>query len=97
MSWVLLKLTSVETLDPPSKGMCYSRAQHVLPVWQLSEAERELKRTRFEEALSLPEDHRVVSDTIALDDMVIEDTYKGPRMEGESASGTTVLPATRAV
>ncbi|GAB4818900.1 hypothetical protein N2152v2_005946 [Parachlorella kessleri] len=48
---------------------------------KLSEAERELKRSRFEEALSLPDDHRVVSDTIELDDMVIEDTYKGPRME----------------
>lgn len=50
---------------------------------QLAESEKELKRVRFEEALALPEEEqRIVSDSIELDEMVVEDSYRGPRMEG---------------
>lgn len=49
---------------------------------KLAESEKELKRVRFEEALALPEEEqRIVSDSIELDEMVVEDSYRGPRME----------------
>lgn len=55
---------------------------------QLADAERELKRVRFEEALALPEEEAViVSDTVVLEDMPVEEGYKGPRMEGTWAAG----------
>ena len=62
---------------------------------QLTEAERELKRVRFEEALALPEEEQVVvSDTIVLEDMAVEESYSGPRMEGAcGAEGCAALPA----
>lgn len=57
---------------------------------KLSEAEKELKRIRFEEALSTPEDGTMATDNIILDDMVVEDSYTGPRMDKDS-SGNYVL------
>lgn len=48
---------------------------------KLSEAERELKRVRFEEALALPEDTTSALNSINLEDILVEDDYSGPRME----------------
>lgn len=48
---------------------------------KLAEAEREYKRVRFEEALSLPDDTTSALDSIVLQDVVVEDSYTGPRME----------------
>ena len=66
----------------PSQRLIRVRAPLLLCPWQLAEAEKELKRIRFEEALSVPEDTRCVSEEVALDDMAVEDSYAGPRMEG---------------
>lgn len=49
---------------------------------RLSDAEREVKRIRFEEALAVPEAEQVVvSDTIDLDDFKVEEGYNGLRMD----------------
>lgn len=48
---------------------------------KLAEAERELKRVRFEEALALPEDSTSALESLKLEDTIVEDTYQGPRME----------------
>lgn len=48
---------------------------------KLSEAERELKRVRFEEALALPEDTTSALNSVNLEDIHIGDDYTGPRME----------------
>lgn len=54
---------------------------------KLAEAEKELKRSRFEAALALPEDNTSAFDTIALDDIYVEDSYDGPRMEEDEEKG----------
>lgn len=48
---------------------------------KLSEAERELKRVRFEEALALPESSTSALDSVVLTDIQVEAGYSGPRME----------------
>lgn len=48
---------------------------------KLSEAERELKKVRFEEALALPEDTTSALNSINLEDILVGDDYTGPRME----------------
>lgn len=60
---------------------------------KLSECEKEVKRLRFEEALALPEAEVVlVSSTIDLTAMPVEDAYKGPRMQGSDSEGYTITP-----
>ena len=59
---------------------------------QLAEAEREQKRAAFERALSMP-DEPPVSDSVALDDMPVEEGYSGPRMEGERDLGAWLVCA----
>lgn len=58
---------------------------------KLSEAEKELKRVRFEEALSLPESSTSALDSVILTDIEVEAGYSGPRMdekkEAEEESG----------
>lgn len=48
---------------------------------KLSEAEKELKRVRFEEALALPEDTTSALVNINLDEIDVEGSYSGPVME----------------
>jgi len=48
---------------------------------KLAEAEKELKRVRFEEALAMPEDTVSAITNIHLEDIVVEDSYGGPVME----------------
>ncbi len=48
---------------------------------QLAEGEKELKRQAFERALAVP-DEAPVSDQIVLEEIVVDDSYSGPRMEG---------------
>eukprot|EP00197_Chlamydomonas_leiostraca_P003143 CAMPEP_0202869786 /NCGR_PEP_ID=MMETSP1391-20130828/13229_1 /ASSEMBLY_ACC=CAM_ASM_000867 /TAXON_ID=1034604 /ORGANISM="Chlamydomonas leiostraca, Strain SAG 11-49" /LENGTH=507 /DNA_ID=CAMNT_0049550165 /DNA_START=71 /DNA_END=1594 /DNA_ORIENTATION=+ len=58
---------------------------------KLGECEKEVKRLRFEEALALPEEEVVlVSSTIDLTTMPVEESYKGPRMQGSDAEGYTI-------
>ena len=57
---------------------------------QLAEAEREHKRAAFERALATP-DEPPVSDSVALDDMTVDEGYSGPRMEGERPSACVRL------
>lgn len=53
---------------------------------KLAEAEKELRRVRFEEALSVPEEAvRSYSDEVCLEDMAIDASYAGPRMQSECA------------
>ncbi|KAL6780115.1 CCPP5 [Auxenochlorella protothecoides x Auxenochlorella symbiontica] len=47
---------------------------------KLAEAEKQLKRARFEEALSQPDNDVPVSDTIVLDDVAIDSSYCGPAL-----------------
>ncbi len=55
---------------------------------KLAECEKEVKRLRFEEALAVPEQEQVlVSSTIDLTAMPVEDSYKGPRMQGTCVNG----------
>lgn len=54
---------------------------------KLAEAEREYKRVRFEEALAVPEDTTSALDSICLEDIVVEDSYKGPRMDSDGEGG----------
>ncbi|KAI7844809.1 hypothetical protein COHA_001689 [Chlorella ohadii] len=49
---------------------------------KLAEAEKELKRLAFEKALALP-DEKPVSEQIVLEDIIVEDSYDGPRMEAD--------------
>ena len=48
---------------------------------RLQESERLLKIRRFEEALAMPEDTTTALSSIVLDDIMVEESYKGPRME----------------
>jgi len=50
---------------------------------KLVEAERELKRVRFEEALAIPEDTTSAIDGICLEDIIVEDSYTGLKMESD--------------
>ena len=52
---------------------------------KLQEAERELKRVRFEDALALPEDTTSALDALHLDDYVVDAAYTGPVMERDEA------------
>lgn len=54
---------------------------------QLAEAEKQLKRARFEEALSQPDNDVPVSDTIVLDDIAIDSSYSGPTLPSMWSSG----------
>lgn len=55
---------------------------------KLSECEKEVKRLRFEEALATPDAEQTpISPTIDLTSMVVEDSYKGPRMAGSAEEG----------
>ena len=62
----------------------------LLPRAQLAEAERELKRIRFEEALASPEEGSAI-DKVVLDDMHVDDSYDGPRMDSELGSRACLL------
>ncbi|KAL6764758.1 phosphatase 5-like protein [Haematococcus lacustris] len=58
---------------------------------KLAECEKEVKRLRFEEALAAPEEVVVlVSSTIDLASMDVEESYKGPRMQGSQEEGYTI-------
>jgi hypothetical protein len=57
---------------------------------QLAEAEKEQKRQAFEQALATP-DEAPMSDTIVLEDMHVEDSYSGPRMEGAPAAPSSTM------
>lgn len=58
---------------------------------KLSECERAVKRIKFEEALSTPDSEIThVSDTIDLNDFVVEDTYQGPRMQEDGNGGYVI-------
>mmetsp|Transcript_1680 Transcript_1680/g.4867 ORF Transcript_1680/g.4867 Transcript_1680/m.4867 type:complete len:507 (+) Transcript_1680:201-1721(+) len=58
---------------------------------KLAEAERIVKRMRFEESLSVPEAEVIpVSQTIDLTTMTVEDSYDGPRLEGSDEEGYTI-------
>lgn len=58
---------------------------------KLAECEKEVKRLRFEEALATPEEEVVlVSSTLDLTSMPVEDAYKGPRMQGSDSEGYTI-------
>jgi hypothetical protein len=48
---------------------------------QLAEAEREVKKEAFERALAVP-DEPPVSDEIVLEEITVDSSYQGPRMEG---------------
>mmetsp|Transcript_7020 Transcript_7020/g.19312 ORF Transcript_7020/g.19312 Transcript_7020/m.19312 type:complete len:512 (-) Transcript_7020:41-1576(-) len=48
---------------------------------RLQESERLLKIRRFEEALAMPEDTTTALSNIVLDDITVEESYAGPRME----------------
>jgi serine/threonine-protein phosphatase 5 len=54
---------------------------------KLSEAERELKRVRFEDALSLPENTTSALDDLNLDDYPLDPGYSGPAMEEDGEGG----------
>lgn len=76
-------------VDAVSSAACLpflSRFLAMPPIClQLAEGEKELKRQAFERALAVP-DEAPVSEQIVLEDMVVEDSYSGPRMEGATAS-----------
>ncbi|KAG1668466.1 hypothetical protein FOA52_005239 [Chlamydomonas sp. UWO 241] len=58
---------------------------------KLSECEKEVKRQKFEDALATPDELVVLaSSQIVLEDMPVEDGYKGPRMSGSQANGYTI-------
>ncbi|KAJ9522034.1 hypothetical protein QJQ45_005077 [Haematococcus lacustris] len=58
---------------------------------KLAECEKEVKRLRFEEALAAPEEVVVlISSTIDLASMDVEESYKGPRMQGSQEEGYTI-------
>jgi len=58
---------------------------------KLEECEKEVKRQRFEEALAVPDEEMVlVSSTVDLSMIDVEDSYKGPRMSGNSKDGYTL-------
>ena len=57
---------------------------------KLLEAERELKRVRFEAAVALPEDTTSALNTIVLEDIFVEESYSGPVM-GKNEGGEYVL------
>ena len=54
---------------------------------RLQESERLLKIRKFEEALSMPEDTTSALRNIVLDDIVVEESYTGPKMERQAAEG----------
>lgn len=54
---------------------------------KLSEAEREYKRVRFEEALAVPGDATSALDAVHLEDIDVEPSYSGPRMESDGSGG----------
>lgn len=58
---------------------------------KLQECEKEVKRQKFEEALAVPDEEVVlVSSTIELETMRVEDSYSGPRMKGSNEEGYTI-------
>lgn len=58
---------------------------------KLAECEKEVKRLKFEEALATPDEEIIlVSSTIDLQSMEVEDSYKGPRMKGNNQDGYTI-------
>ena len=58
---------------------------------KLQECEKEVKRQKFEEALAVPDGEVVlVSSTIQLETMRVEDSYTGPRMKGSNEEGYTI-------
>lgn len=58
---------------------------------KLAECEKQVKRQKFEEALATPDEEIVlVSSTIDLSTMPVEDSYKGPRMKGNDKDGYTL-------
>lgn len=58
---------------------------------KLSECEKEVKRQKFEEALAVPDEEAVlVSSTIELEAMRVDDSYTGPRMKGSHEEGYTL-------
>ncbi|WPT11811.1 Serine/threonine-protein phosphatase 5 [Picochlorum sp. SENEW3] len=60
---------------------------------KLQEAERELKRVRFEAAVALPEDTTSALNTIVLEDIFVEESYNGPVMEKNEAGEYVVTEA----
>ena len=54
---------------------------------KLAEAEKEYKRVRFEEALSVPEDSTSALDGVHLEDVFVEESYSGPRMQEDGEGG----------
>jgi serine/threonine-protein phosphatase 5 len=59
---------------------------------KLATAEKELKRVRFEQALSLPDElQRCFSDEVILDDIIVEDSYDGPRMSKSDNSSKNII------
>eukprot|EP00798_Chlamydomonas_sp_ICE-L_P014048 gene14048-19985_t len=58
---------------------------------KLADCEKEVKRIRFEEALATPDEEVVlISSTIDLQDMDVEEAYTGPKMAGDSTEGYTI-------
>lgn len=58
---------------------------------KLAEAERIVKRIRFEESLSTPEEEVIPKwQTVDLTTMTVEDSYAGPRLEGSPEAGYTI-------
>jgi hypothetical protein len=58
---------------------------HCLNLLQLAEAEKEVKRAAFERALATP-DEPGFTEQVVLEDIAVDASYSGPRMEGEWAS-----------
>lgn len=49
---------------------------------KLVESEKEVKRQAFEQALAMP-DEATISEQVVLEDIIVEDSYEGPRMEAD--------------
>jgi len=64
---------------------------------RLQESERLLKIRKFEEALSMPEDTTSALRNIVLDDIVVEESYTGPKMERQAAEDGEETAADRYV
>lgn len=55
---------------------------------KLIDSEREWKRIRFEEALALPEEaQRCFSEEIIVEDILVDTSYSGPRMQQDNITG----------